>query len=208
MMLVLAIAGAREMRRAQVDAVRAGALSAIVVRRASAPRVSERALKAQMAALARLERQGLTILPARFGTMVASAAELRKLLAPQAGALEAALSHVRGRRQMTVRVRGERQAPRRTSGASYLAARAKAARLAEADPVRRAAAAFIVDERVDADARAGFLGAVHHLVDAADVPRYLAAVSATAGARSGAFMITGPMIPFAFVPELSRGDSA
>jgi hypothetical protein len=208
MMLVLAIAGAREARRAPVDAVRAGTLSAIVVRRASAPRASERALKAQLAALSRLERQGLTVLPVRFGTMVASAAELRKLLAPQAAALDAALAHVRGRRQMTVRVRGERKAARRASGASYLADRVKAARLPEADVVRRAVAAFAVDERTDTDARAGFLGAVHHLVDAVDVPRYLAAVSATALAHSGALMVSGPMIPFAFVPEMQRGDNA
>jgi hypothetical protein len=84
----------------------------------------------------------------------------------------------------------------------------KAARLPEADVVRRAVAAFAVDERTDTDARAGFLGAVHHLVDAVDVPRYLAAVSATALAHSGALMVSGPMIPFAFVPEMQRGENA
>ena len=148
------------------------------------------------------------MLPVRFGTIVESAAELRTLLAPQAAALAEALALVRGRRQMTVRVRGGRAPLSRESGAAYIAGLVKAARLPEADVLRRAVAAFVVEERVDTAARAGFAGAVHHLVDAHDVDAYRAAVAGVQRTSPRRFVASGPMIPFAFTPGVTPGPGA
>ena len=208
MMLVLAIADARAARRAAVDAITVKSVAAIVEQRASMPRVTERALKRQLAQLARLEKLGLTILPVRFGTSVRSVPELRALLGPQAAALSDALARVRGRRQMTVRVRGARAPLSRASGASYIAGLVKAARLPEADALRRAVSGFVVDERVDTAARPGFAGAVHHLVDADDVDAYRAAVAGVQRAAPRRFVATGPMMPFAFTPDAAHGNEA
>lgn len=204
MLVMIAVTGAREAKRAGLDAIAVKSIAAIVERRARAPKPTATALKARLALLARLEQQGLTILPARFGATAATAAELRALLEPQAPALARALAHVRRRRQMTVRVRGTRRAPTRRSGAAYLASLARAARLPEADPLRRAVSALVVDERVDSSPRAGFLGAVHHLVDTRDVDAYVDAAAAAARRSRGSFVVTGPMMPFAFVPALER----
>lgn len=200
MMIVIAIAGAREARRAAVDAVTVKNIAAIVEERATAPKPTERALKARMSRLAALEAAGLTILPVRFGTTVASATELRALLRPQAAVLEKALADLRGRRQMTVRVRGERARLSRRTGVAYLASLARAAKLPEADPLRKAVASLVVDERVESGARAGFAGTVHHLIEARDAAAYRAAAAAIQRARPRAFVVTGPSMPFAFVP--------
>lgn len=200
MIIVVAIAGAREARRAEVDAVMVGNIAAIVDERATAPKPTERALKARMKRLAALEAAGLTILPVRFGTTAASAAELRALLRPQAGALEKAISRLRGRRQMTVRVRGAHARPSRRTGVAYLASLAKAARLPQADAFRKAVASLVIDERVESEARAGFAGTVHHLIEARDLAAYRAAAAAIQRAQPRTFLVTGPAIPFAFVP--------
>ncbi|MDQ3171182.1 MAG: GvpL/GvpF family gas vesicle protein [Acidobacteriota bacterium] len=208
MMVVIAIAGAREARRAAVDAVTVRSVAAIVERRATPPRISARTLKAQLARLTKLEKLGLTVLPVRFGTVVQTTAELRALLAPQADSLGRALVHVRGRRQMTVRLRGARTAPSRASGAAYIAGLARAARLPEADGLRRAVEGLVVDERVDATPRAGFAGAVHHLVDARDVGAYRAAVAAAQKKSPRTLVASGPMMPFAFTPDPAAGSEA
>lgn len=199
-MIVVAIAGAREARRAAVDAVTVQGIAAIVEERATAPRPTERALRTRMKRLAALEAAGLTVLPVRFGTTVQSTAELRALLRPQVEACEKALARLRGRRQMTVRVRGERVRLSRRTGVAYLASLAKAARLPQADPFRRAVAPLVIEERVEPEARAGFAGTVHHLIDARDAAAYRAAAAAVQRAQPRTFVVSGPAIPFAFVP--------
>jgi len=198
---VIAVTTAREARRAELDAVTIKTIAAIVTQRARAPRVTARAIQARLAALSKLERQGVTILPARFGTVAATPEELRERLAPRAAALAAALAHVRGRRQMTIHVAGRRPAPDRRSGAAYLASRARAVRLPEADPARRAVRDFIVDERVESSTRGRRLGAVHHLVEARDIDAYVDALAALPAPMRRRFSVTGPMPPFAFVPD-------
>nr|MDQ3071261.1 GvpL/GvpF family gas vesicle protein [Acidobacteriota bacterium] len=198
--VVLAIAGAREAARAGVEAVAVRTIAAVIEHRKSAPRVSETGLARQLAALGRLEKRGLTILPVRYGTVAQSEAEIRSLLAPQAAALKSALAIVRGRRQMTIRVRGTRAPGRPATGAAYLASRVAAAHIPEADLLRRAVSAFVVEERVDPPSRQGFLGTVFHLIGADDVARYKDAASALP--ETSHLMISGPMIPFAFAPPL------
>lgn len=197
MLVVLAIAGARAARNIGADAVTVKSVAAIVRRSATPPKVSERALKSQAAALARLEKQGLSLLPVRFGTVARDEAELRRLLTPLAADLADALALTRNRRQMTVRVRGERGETPRSSGRAFIAARAREARIAEADPVRKAVAPFVIAEQIG-PGRPPFLGAVHHLVDAGDVDRYRDAVTAVQRGARGRFLLSGPMPPFAF----------
>lgn len=200
MLIVVAIAGAREARRAAVDAVTVKGVAAIVEQRATSPQPTERALKARLARLVALETAGLTVLPVRFGTTVQSPAELRALLRPQADMLEQAIERLRGRRQMTVRVRGGQTKPSRRSGVAYLTSLARAARVPQADPLRKAVASLVIDERVESDARAGFAGTVHHLIEAADAAPYRTAAAAIQRAHPRTFVVSGPSIPFAFVP--------
>lgn len=204
-MLVLAIADAREAKRAGVEAVTVKSLAAIVQTRAKAPAVSERALKAQAAALAKLEKHGLAFLPVRFGTMVRDEAELTRLLTPVAASLKKALAVTRGRRQMTVRVRGTRAKTPRTSGKAFLAARVREARIPEADPVRKAVAGLVAAEETG-PARGPFCGTVYHLVEDKDLARYAAAVEKVQRRSPGRFVVSGPMPPFAFTTVAAVGD--
>lgn len=200
MLVVVAIAGAREARRAAVDAVMVKRIAAIVEHRATSPQPTERALKARMARLTALEAAGLTVLPVRFGTTVESVAELRALLRPQADTFERAIEKLRGRRQMTVRVRGAQPPVSRRTGVAYLTSLAKAARLPQADPFRQAVAPLVIEERVESGARAGFAGTVHHLIETSDAAPYRAAAAAVQRAHPRTFVVSGPSIPFAFVP--------
>lgn len=204
MMLVLAIADAREAKRAGVEAVIVKSLAAIVQKRATAPAVSERALEAQAAALAKLEEQGLAFLPVRFGTAVRDEAELKRLLTPMAASLRAALSLTRGRRQMTVRVRGTRAKTPRTSGRAFLAARVRETRVPEADPVRKAVAGLVTAEETG-PARSPFCGTVYHLVDDKHLDRYMAAIEKVQRRSPGRFVVSGPMPPFAFTTVAAVG---
>ena len=163
-MVVLAITGARDAKRAAVDAIAVKSVAAIVQRRRRVPDVTEKTLRAQAAALAKLQARGLPLLPVRFGTAVRDEDELKALLKPQADALRDALDQTRGKLQMTVRVRGPRKDAPRTSGRAFLAARAREFRVPAADPVRKAVRGLVAAEETDA-ARGAFEGAVHHLVE-------------------------------------------
>ncbi|HUF22768.1 MAG TPA: GvpL/GvpF family gas vesicle protein [Vicinamibacterales bacterium] len=207
MMVVLAIADARDAKRAGVEAVTVKSLAAIVQKRSKAPAVSERALKAQAAALATLEAQGLAFLPVRFGTVVRDEAELTRLLTPMAASMKKALSLTRGRRQMTVRVRGTRAKTPRTSGRAFLAARVREARIPEADPVRKAVAGLVTAEETG-PARGPFCGTVYHLVEDRHIARYMSAVEAVQRRTPGRFVVSGPMPPFAFTTVAAVGAGA
>lgn len=207
MLVVIAVARARDAKRAGVEAVVVKSLAAIVQRRARAPQVSERALAAQAAALAKLEAQGLEFLPARFGTIVSDEQELERLLAPLVTPLTKALALTRGRHQMTVRVRGTRAEAPRTSGRAFLAARARQARVADADPVRKAVAGLVAAEQTGA-ARAPYTGALYHLVDDSHIGDYMAAIQRVQRRMPDRFVVSGPMPPYAFtsVADLANGD--
>lgn len=205
MLVVIAVARARDAKRAGVEAVPVKSLAAIVQRRARAPQVSERALAAQAAALAKLEAQGLEFLPARFGTIVSSEQDLERLLAPLVKPLTKALALTRGRHQMTVRVRGTRAAAPRTSGRAFLAARARQARVADADPVRKAVAGLVAAEQTGT-ARAPYTGAVYHLVDDSHIGDYMAAIQRVQRRVPGRFVVSGPMPPYAFTSVADLGD--
>ena len=205
MIVVLAIAAARDARRAGADAVFGKSIAAIVERRRSAPKASARALAAQAAALDDLQARGVSILPVRFGTVARGERELTRLLAPLAPALAKRLAATRGRRQMTVRVRGANVAAPRTSGRAYLDARVEQERVPQADPVRRAVSRFVIEE-VAGPVRGPYAGAVHHLVARKDVDAYQRAVEALDRRMPKRFVVSGPMPPYAFAALSGMGS--
>jgi hypothetical protein len=140
------------------------------------------------------------ILPARFNTVVADEGEIAAALAARRPHLLAALRHVRGRVQVTVRIpAGRAAAPDkarragvvRPTGTEYLRSR----RIPEIDPVRAAVRKIVRDERVE---RHTSLASIHHLVPAASVDAYWRAVVGAADAAGLRLVITGPFPPYAF----------
>jgi hypothetical protein len=144
------------------------------------------------------------MLPARFGTCV-SEDELRFILSSRRIALRRALSGVRGRVQMTVRVVTGTRTPERTpatsgaTGRDYLMARAREAATARAvpgfEPVRSAVARWVRDERVEH--RAG-VSSVYHLIPRASIASYRKALQASAAAAGIRLVVSGPWPPYAF----------
>lgn len=166
----------------------------------------EDALREQHTIVLALAERFDPLLPARFGSRM-TRARLEAAIRASAEVVTTALTHVRGRRQMTVRLIGP-EAPERAqkppvTGTSYLAARRAAHAVpAEAAPLRQAVASLVVDERVQ-PGRGGIRSTLFHLVSREDVERYEQAVEASA-ARLAPWraVVTGPWPPFAFAPEL------
>ena len=165
----------------------------------------EAALRDQHAVVVRLADQFDPILPVRFGTRL-TRARIAEVIGPSAETLTNALEHVRGRQQLTLRLKGP-AAPvveRPESGTAYLARRLAATTFPEeALPLRSAVAPFIVDERTQ-PGRGEVRLTVFHLVRRQDVAPYIeAANAASAAIAPWSMSLTGPWPPFAFAPELS-----
>lgn len=166
----------------------------------------EDALRRQHAILLELAEQIDPLLPVRFGSRL-PAARVAESLRPSIPVLLNALEHVRGRRQMTLRLIGPQPSkhPRPvTTGTAYLAQRRSTAldlppALA---PLSAALQTLVVDRRMQ-PGRAGVHTTIFHLVRRPDIPAYRRAVE-----RALPFMapwtavVTGPWPPFAFAPEL------
>lgn len=185
-----------------------GGVFAAVERIAERPRVSEAALRAQHDVVMQLAAAVDELLPARFGSFM-DEGELRQLLALRRKIIDEALDLVRGRVQMTVRLKEDAAASSppapaltaRTSGTAYLEARRAAAapRLPmSATALSAAVGHLVVAER--AERSPGLHSAsIYHLVAKEDVPRYTSAIWHL-GAPDLSF--SGPWPPFAFAPDL------
>src|SRR6185295_2902175 len=159
--------------------LRCGAIAA-VVSDGPAPRPTASTLQRYDRTLRELAARFPAILPARFGTAV-SEDELLFILSSRRMSLARTLSSVRGRVQMTARVMTRAEAVPRpehtpgsvSSGRDYLVGKARDAAAARNvpgfDPIRRAVARWIRDERVDK--RAG-VSTVYHLIPRASVEAY------------------------------------
>jgi hypothetical protein len=192
----------------RVELVDAGGVFAAVERIAERPRVSEAALRAQHDVVMRLSADVDELLPARFGSFV-DEDELRQVLALRRKIIDEALDLVRGRVQMTVRLKEDAPASSgpapalttTTNGTAYLEARRAAAapRLPIAATALSAAVGhLVVAER--ADRSPGINAAsIYHLLAKKDVRRYTAAI-----VRLDApdLSLSGPWPPFAFAPDL------
>jgi len=174
------------------------------------PAPTPAALRRHDATVRRLAARAGAVLPVRFGTVVASAADLAARLAPLAPAARRALDTVAGCEQMTLRIfgppdaRAEAAGPDlgRGPGARYLAARLRARAAPEAAPLRAALAGLVRAERVERHDRPPLLVSLYHLIRRGDARRYRRAVARAAPAldRRRA-RVSGPWPPYAFGPD-------
>jgi hypothetical protein len=195
-------------------ALRAADVSLIVERAGGDHEISEEALRRQHALVEALAGRLDPILPVRFGTSGLEGDLLRRAVASSA-ALRAALDHVRGMAQMTVRIHlpessielPSRESTAGLTGTQYLERRRhdQAALAKHARALAAAAGPLVVDERTGPPSReAGpTRGAIFHLVRKRDVDAYRRAVASFARSLEPATVaITGPFAPFAFAPQL------
>jgi hypothetical protein len=191
--------------RASLRVIFVGPVAAIAGPPLSAPTVED-ALRQQHAIVLALADRFDPLLPARFGSRMTHA-RIDAAIRGSADVVMRALNHVRGRRQMTVRLIGperpERSEKPPATGTSYLAARRAAHAVpAEGAPLQQAVAPFVVDERIQ-PGRGGVRSTLFHLVSRDDVERYERAVEASAPHLSPwRAVVSGPWPPFAFAPEL------
>lgn len=210
---VFAITGgivpAFEWQGRRVECVRVGRLTAAIERLDRRPPVAEAALRVQHEIVMRLAGSVDAILPVRFGALV-EAAELEQLIAARGEVIARALDVVRGRIQMTVRIRervdsiapaASRAASAAPSGTAYLEARRAAAsgrpstEAAAVDAVvGNLAAASVHDRREDRN-----ITSVYHLIARDAVDDYRRALTALPSSR---LVVSGPWPPFAFAPDL------
>jgi hypothetical protein len=167
---------------------------------------SEEALREQHAIVVALAERVDPLLPARFGSHM-TAARLEAVISGSSAVLSNALEHVRGRRQMTVRLTGpatvEAPEPPPASGTAYLARRRAGHSLpAEARPLEAGLQPFVVDRRVQ-PGRGAIRATVFHLVPRDDVAAYRAAFEQVAPRLAPwRAALSGPWPAFAFAPEL------
>jgi hypothetical protein len=166
----------------------------------------EHALREHHAIVVALAERVDPLLPARFGSRM-TAARLGAAIRPSIDVLVSALDHVRGRRQMTVRLIGpaaDEPPAASTTGTAYLAQRRAAAHAipSEAAPLWAAVDGLVIDQRVQ-PGRGGIRATVFHLVARSDVAAYRSAIERAAPAIAPWSATTsGPWPPFAFAPEL------
>lgn len=183
-------------------------LHAAIERRGGPPAISESSLRTQHDIVRHLFDRIDAVLPARFGAFIEER-ELHDIFAARRSVILDALSLVRGRVQMTVRVRGAAESRPRTSrparrpgmtGTAYLEARLSAVKAMPrlARVVTDAVAPMAIAER--SEAGTGRTPAtLYHLIDRANVTAYSDAIS---GLQLPATHVSGPWPPFAFVPDL------
>jgi hypothetical protein len=185
------VPAAADLGRLPLRLVTAGRLAAVVAsgrRRVATPRN----LVAYDRTIRRLADRAPAILPARFNTIVNDEEEIATVLRERRARLSSALRQVRGRVQMTVRVPvGRVAAAGRPTGTAYLHAR----RIPELDPLRRAVARWVREERLEP--RAG-LASLYHLVPIGAIDAYREALVTAADAAGLRLVVSGPYPPYAF----------
>jgi hypothetical protein len=190
--------------------LRCGPIAAVVREVTRPPATSASRLRLYEQHMRELTERFPALLPARFATVM-PADELMLVLTTRRRDFQRALSHVRGKSQMTVRIvkrNAKRTRPpgpaavRRDaamSGRDYLRARARdaaARRMVPGfEPVRAAVARWIRDERVEH--RDG-VSTIYHLVPRASSARYRHALQAATAAADLPAIVTGPWPPYAF----------
>ena len=185
--------------------VRAGRLAAVAGELPRPPRASIAALRRYDAVLRTLAADAPALLPARFGTCMASDDELVAVLRARELALRTALREVRGCVQMTLRCVAVHDPPvsppivDRGSGLAYLrslAAEAIRPRDVPAlEPVLAAVAGWVRAVRVG---RNGAVASVYHLVPRKVVQPYAEAARAAADTAGVRMLIAGPFPAYAF----------
>jgi hypothetical protein len=193
----------------RIERVELGGVAAAAERRTRARPLSEKTLRDQYRVIARLHARVDAILPVRFGALV-EAEELERIVALRRRTLVAALRNVRNRSQMTVRLLGSPieavPEPDAITGTAYLLARVESSRPVlspAAEAIRRSVARLVAAESIDRG-RGSIALTLHHLVAKDRLARYRAHVESAAAdfGSPASVVISGPMAPFAFVPDL------
>ena len=197
--------------------VASGRLLAVVGDMYAPPPVTPTALYEHDRTIRRMTAITDAVLPLRFGSIVDGELDLARRLEPAEATLEAALTRVAGREQMTVRLY-ERQprveedtrmsAPPAVAadlgpGARYLLERRRTLEhdphRAALDAVLAAPASFIRAQRVESHGSRPLIASVHHLIERGQGAAYAAAVHAgTANLIDAAVTVSGPWPPYAF----------
>jgi hypothetical protein len=210
--------GGRGMAGERLRWIAAGRVAAVVGEMPRRPAATIARARRYDRVVRSIARDAPALLPARFGTFFASLDELDRTLRARQRPLLRALTAVRGRVQMIVRVPGasteggaaaqsrDREAAGpapASSGAEYLRARAAAAararHVAGFEPLRAAVRRWIRNEAVE---KRGRVASVYHLIPRAAAPAYERAIRRAAGEAGLRVLVTGPMPAYAFADIL------
>jgi hypothetical protein len=182
---------------------------AAVERRADVPPIALGSLTSHQRIVERLAARVPAILPVRFGTLL-TPEELQETLEEREDELTDALDLVRGRRQMTWRLRTASvephlRSPRHpvSSGTEYLQ-RAKRATTSTPSPafrsVRERTGRLAIAERHQQQTST-LPESLYHLIDNGHADEYLQ-TARDLRSSTRALTVSGPWAPYAFVPDL------
>jgi hypothetical protein len=199
----------------KVTFVRCGRVYAAVAKVRRAPKPSSSALKAHDAVVRGLWRQGLGLLPVRFGSTVESAEVLTEKLEPFERELRGSLKAARDCDQMTLRVfslrppKPSRVSPRNTKrpGTEYLRSRLAARDWSDGESALRllktSLQRLVREERVQRNQVPTPVTSVYHLVKRDRLDAYLRrALSEKFETDRYRLTVSGPFPPYAFAPEV------
>lgn len=168
-------------------------------------------LRTQDALVRTLASRAEALLPLRFGTSFENETALHlRLTHFTAARIRNALSRVRGREQMTLRVFQTPQPPPPAAmpgagpGTSYLTQRAAALATELSpllQPLREALADVVREELLDAAHRPPLIGTAFHLIARGDADRYRAILSTCPPPPDVTLHVTGPSPAYAFARE-------
>jgi hypothetical protein len=180
----------------QLRLVVLGDLVALVGDVGEPPAPTALTLRMQDGVLRRLAAAVDSVLPVRFGTLLADDAALAESLASRRPQLARALGRVSGCEQMTLRVWGEvtAAAPRPVHEWTH--------RVPELDPARHRLADLGREERAERHDRPPLLATVQHLIRRGAGGRYIGEIDAARdGLRPWRVSVTGPWPAYAFAEE-------
>jgi len=181
--------------------IRVGAVEAVVGDVARRPRPTEANLRRYDRILTSLWARTPALLPVRFGAVLPDRADLERVLEARHDTLSQRLASVRNRAQMTVRILPGTKDPRspipdpRSSGTSYLRARARASDVPEFARVRPALRRWVRAERVETR---GNVATMYHLVPRSGVQPYRRAIARAARQADVRLLVSGPWPAYAF----------
>ena len=182
-----------------LQAIHVGRLDAIVGRVRAAPKPTDRNLRRYGDTMSVLWRRTPALLPARFGTSVRDAEDLRAMVRARERLIRRRLRAVRHRAQMTIRlVTTHSDTPatiERSSGTSYLRSRQREQAVPAFAPLRAAVRRWVREERVEN--RPG-VASIYHLVPRGSVERYRSALERAAEDAGVRMIASGPFPPYAF----------
>jgi hypothetical protein len=211
--LLRAPSGGGERPSPELTLVPCGGIDAAVVPVSDPPAVAATSLRSHDAVVRRLCERSSSVLPMRFGSLVADEAALRQWVDSVRPILEHGLDVVAGREQMAVRIYGDVGPPTSdedrtvsaTLGTRYLRQRVPAmprALTRAIEVVRERLGPLVLGERVEHHQTPPLLATLRHLVPRGAGEAYREALSEhIPEIEGGKIEVSGPWPPYAFTPE-------